>query len=377
MFSFHKIVPALFLGMLVHAQDEVAAAKNKEPTPQQMKSMCIEPMRGIMEGPKSCCYARSAPNAYGAAMEFEFLWWSAQNNGFIVAYNQKNSDFVTPAEPGDSGSVLRLHPEWDPGFRFGIGYNSVYDRWDLFANWTWYANHTTRDDAATGSFPQGFYTVNPDYSPADADPFDYGLLHGSWQLWHNSVDLELGRAFYITQKLSLRPHWGVRGAWLRQKFLSRFTDPRHDTSSYRDEYHYKNDFWGVGPRLGLNTDYHIGMGFSVIGRGAASLLYGQSKAEIFEKTQFAEDSATELAVKMEDYLTQLAPAFQLYLGLGWEACVQSDRVFFGIDAGWETNYYGNQYQVPTVLLDRPAPLPTIGNQPVTMQGLTVNAHVDF
>ena len=75
----------------------------------------------------------------GGALEFDFLYWRAENPGFTFAYEQ-TSPTLSGAEfdIANIGSVLRLDAKWDPGFRLGAGWNSDFDRWDVFADWTWF-----------------------------------------------------------------------------------------------------------------------------------------------------------------------------------------------------------------------------------------------
>lgn len=65
--------------------------------------------------------------------------------------------------------------------------------------------------------------------------------------------MELGRAYYITKALSFRPHFGVRGAWLKQKFHDFFSGSLNDVAEFK-WFHGKNNYWGVGPRAGTSAD---------------------------------------------------------------------------------------------------------------------------
>jgi hypothetical protein len=65
------------------------------------------------------------------------------------------------------------------------------------------------------------------------------------------------------------------------------------------------------------------------------------------------------------------------LGIDWGTCLYCETYYLGINAGWETDIYWNQYNIPSTISGYAAPLPTTGNQAVTMEGLTVNFHLDF
>jgi len=44
----------------------------------------------------------------------------------------------------------------------------------------------------------------------------YSKAHGRWKGYLNQLDLDLGREFFVSKYLTLRPHFGLRTTWLRQ-----------------------------------------------------------------------------------------------------------------------------------------------------------------
>lgn len=318
--------------------------------------------------------ARGCPPSSGFSFSADFLWWRAENQGFT--YAAQTSDGFS------DGRMIRVHPNWDPGFRVTSGWNTQFDSWDLIWIWTWYQNQSHSKNAvdlphgADGGFVPLFpvsHAVNENYRNAD----------GNYRLLHNIIDMELGRAHYITKALSLRPHWGLRGASLNQKFHDSFSGSLNDVAEYK-RFRGKNKYWGIGPRVGTHAHYHLGWGFSVLGQASASALYGHTnvsfRSELFEPT---EDTNFVTDREYKDEFDQLVPNFQLMLGVDWSSCFRNETMFFGVSVGWESNYWWNQFNLPVVLLGSAnsvsaiAPLPNIGNQPVTMEGITMNVRLDF
>jgi hypothetical protein len=369
--SFWKIMPVLTIGLGVglEAQNAYAPKNGKTLSTYQTPSKAC----GLNEG--DCCLARSCKCAMGWAVEADFLYWRAENPGFTLAYEQKSSLYNPATFLDNLGSIVRLDAKWDPGFRLGAGWNTDFDRWDVFADWTWFKDHATKShtesDATT---PVGFYPQYPVENTVTASRC-YKNVSGSWRLLHNAVDLELGRAFYITKALSLRPHWGLRGAWLNQKFKSIFSLPLQATYSEYD-FHGKNNYWGIGPRLGIHGQWHIAeSSWSILGKASTSLLLGKTKAKMSTQYLSGDDLITER--ESNDNFSQLVPNLQIFLGLDWGSCLDCEKYYLGINAGWETNIYWNQYNIPATLRQYTAPLSGGSNQAVTMEGLTVNMHLDF
>ncbi len=323
---------------------------------------------------------RVCASNYGFYVTADFLWWRAENQGFTYAMSLPNSLFNHAAK------YLRLDPNWDPGFRLGTGWNSHYDHWDLGLVWTWYYNHAKEEhnqNVPTGS-AGGFYPLFPVAALMDGEGGNsYRIAKAHYRLTHNAIDLELGRSHFMTRALSFRPHWGIRGAWLYQKFNDRFLNPPTlpmgiTSQSLKLEAH--NDYWGVGPRAGSGATWHLGKGFSIEGQIAAALLYGNTDTK-FKSEIFATPTSTGYVVDQyyRDSFSQLVPTLQMALGLEWGMCSKCERYFYSVSALWETNYWWNQFNVPVAFSNTllTAPLPNVGNQAVSMEGLTVNARLDF
>jgi hypothetical protein len=321
-------------------------------------------------------------------MEFEFLWWRSENHGFSVALDEKSyGNYDGSGDGKNRGHIVRIPPDWKPGFRLGIGWNSDYDRWDLGADWTYYTNHASvtkvRNDLTVGEPGyDGYYPMWPVANTNFQNLFaPYQVLEAGWHLWQNVFNLDLGRAYSITRHISFKPHWGASGAILKQKFHDLFSVPLNPRGTIetvsQSEFHGKNQWWGIGPRVGVEGSWHLGAGLSILANTSAALYYGQSKVRFHSKQIYAPSGSTSVNRKFNDAFYQLVPNLQLFLGLGWGTCLNCDEVFLGIDAGWETNYWWNQCNLPVAVTGYTAPLPSVGNQPVTMEGLTLNIHIDY
>ena len=360
---------ALGLGMSLHAQ-EVAAYKSAKPTKAQQVQSAMP--CGIVE--HDDCYARSCECAMGGAVEMDFLWWRAENPAFTYGFDIKD-----PHSVADTsyliGSLMQLPAQWDPGFRIGMGWNTDFDRWDVFADWTWFSAHT--EETSTFSLPasgeMGYHTMWPASAGVDA----YSRVHASWHMWYNAIDLELGRAFYFTKALSLRPHAGLRGGWINQKFQSNFDLPLTSANS-KATFHGKNDFWGVGPRIGINGNWHIDNSqWSILCKTSGALLSGGTETRYISDYLVTVDGVPTPERDMQSHFTQIVPTVQFFLGVDWGMCIDCNNYYIGVNAGWEANVYWNQFSLLSALNGYNSPVATMSNQAVMIDGLTFNVHFDF
>jgi Legionella pneumophila major outer membrane protein precursor len=288
----------------------------------------------------------------------------------------------------------------------------------------------------------------PSLSPLDSN-FSFGpdMAKAKWRLHFNTLDGEIGREFFLSKHLTMRPFFGIRGAWINQKLKTQYhydvtaVDPGFFgfTSSeiHRGEVNtcttFKNNFTGVGPRIGFNTLWMIGSGFGFYANAAISLLWGEFDVKAntnmafcaaLDSVEFPLDldtGSTELSMttvindcarlKFKDEFHSTKAATDLALGIQWQGSFADDRVGLMIQIGYDNHIFFNQNQIIAVheaLYGDPVQpliaagasstaintLSKIGN-PVTgvlvnkletptrragdlaLQGLTVSARLDF
>ncbi|OGN59779.1 MAG: hypothetical protein A3D96_06765 [Chlamydiae bacterium RIFCSPHIGHO2_12_FULL_44_59] len=305
-------------------------------------------------------------NCGGFFLAADFLYWRAENHGFSYAYEQKTTSPVGL----NVGSVLRMNPDWDPAFRVGLGWNTRYDFWDVFLNYTWYRNHSSE----TRTSANGFFPLWP---LSNVQQATFSSVNANSRFTMNMGDLEVGRMLFLTRTLAIRPHVGAEGGSIHERFYDSFSDLIVGGAHSGQRFSGKNNWWGVGPRAGVNTEFHLSCGFSLKGNLAGALLYGKNQARSQNETLQVGATAFAIEREYEDDYYQLVPHLQLALGFQWQTCFLCEKMLYRMSVLWETNYWWNQFNLPVGLEGFLPPLPTIGNQPLTMEGLTVNLEWGF
>jgi hypothetical protein len=385
--SIWKLMPALLVGSVSYAQTAALpsasnAAQAQPPCPPAKPKMMEAPAIPCGLNENNHCFARGCANMYGLALEGDFLWWRSHNPGFVLAFDQKNPLFSGAfGAEGIAGSLIDLKANWKPGFRVGAGWNTSFDRWDVFFGWTWFqdrsSKHRTRDDITTATSSLGFYPLWPFQVLIGTVVTNYKTMSGGWTMHHNAWDLELGRAYYLTQKVSMRPHWGVRGSWIDQKFSASYSNPLIAGTFMAWDFHGKNDWWGIGPRIGLHAEWHVCSNWSLLGKTAASLLSGNTNVKYTTTSLNAGNTETSLDRDYSRHIYSITPNAQIFLGLNWGSSFNNEETYLGIDAGWEMNYYWDQFHMPWGINTVTPPNTVSSSAPLILEGLTVNAHFDF
>jgi hypothetical protein len=383
------------LGLLVHAASNAAtyvppsnnsptllSAVDDEPKPRSLESRvaALEQKRGGMLNPP----ARPIVEDYDFNFFGDLLVWQAHENGLPVAIKNKATNFtsVSGYQNLQHAKVKHLDFNYDPGFRIGVNFDTMYDGWDVCLTWLRFNADAHAKAHAHGNkelFPSrlasiiGPFIANSDVSLLIPFPA-YGKMHAHWHAYLNQLDLDLGREFYVSKYLTLRPHFGLRTTWLRQRLKTHYSDgiavdlhPVMPNTDVRE----KNKWWGLGVEGGLDTRWLLGCGISIYGDLAAAIEYGFQKVRIKQEVE----STVELTFEnVKDSIRISRPILDLQLGLAWDHGFAHDSYNFGVHAGWEHHVYFSQNQFHA--------LESFGqfasNQgDLTYQGWTLGAHLAF
>ncbi len=385
---------------------------------------------GSMAGPvccppivEDCCYCNVCPptemitplggpcvmDGQGVYITADFTYWTAREQGTSFATTSGFESFGSTEIPSTStGKVIRPATKWRPGFKAGIGLDFCHDGWDVYAEYTWFRLNpgntsksvvTTDNPIASIGGPAGvsgvvlfdnFWGVNgapqfvaaaiantlatPSVSVVQSPTFQ--RVQGKWKLDFNVVDLELGRNFYISRRLTLRPHVGLKGEWQKQKLTVTFdrnlTTQGVITSTLQTKtMNNKFSNWGIGVRAGVDTAWHLARLFSIFGDVAITGLWEHFNAKRFDFLQFETTHQTSSNVHIKNDFFTFAPVFEWMLGLRFEWWTECNDFHFAFDAGWENQIWLFQNQfVRTYSTES-------DNSTLGLQGLTIKARLDF
>ena len=215
----------------------------------------------------------------------DFLWWRPYSEGLQLGTTEdfsvsetgggggggggagaQSSTATSFALVNDHASTKQPNFKFDPGFRIGLGYYCPSNCWDIALNWT---HFHSKAKAFGASEPITLSTFASESESFDLFFNDWSRLVGTfpdevqsrWSLDMDLVDLEFAQKFYVNHCFILRPHFGLRFARVDQnnhvEAFSNHKAPFDDDDSYTSftsVVKAKNDFRGVGPRIGLDME---------------------------------------------------------------------------------------------------------------------------
>jgi hypothetical protein len=316
--------------------------------------------------------ARGCPLEEGFFFTADFLYWKASEDTLNWTRN------VTATSPSSFfGPIYQVNPDWKPAFRVGLGWNTAYDNWDLYLNWTWY-NNSTRESLTAETNNAGLGLIGF-WLPTS--PTRNGSANYYWRLRHNMFDVELGRKFFISRALIMRPFGGVRGGWINRKFDVTYADPDSTITAAvaPGTYYGHAKYYGVGPRFGSNNEWFLGAGIRIHTDFAFSLLYGEvysHKARVLQQEGQEANTETVNLFDSQD-ITKVVPNAQMFLGFGWAECFCSQDIYLALKAGWEVNQYWNLPAFINPGANNNDITVTDLRSSFTLQGLTVKLDLEF
>lgn len=322
----------------------------------------------------------------------DFIYWTAREAGLnfgTLTYVPNNTQAVDNQRYTPTQS-LSVDNKYSPGFQVGLGMIMNHDGWDMLLNYTWFRT-TPKSKVYTGSFDT---SVTPFLGetfkfykrlPITTFVGNSATVCSDWRYRFNNFDLELGRNFFVSHYLTLRPHFGLKGGWQRQYYniywnisdiveLGTYTNIDYNTR-------LKQKMWNVGLRTGLDSSWMLTKNFSFIGEAAVSGVWTQfTVSHIDTATTSGSSVANENASNFQTYnqksqFYSITPVLELLLGLRFDWLFSNDDYRIRLQAGWENQVWFNQNNFSAVC-ESVTSSNTKSNQ-LTMQGLTAELRFDF
>lgn len=304
---------------------------------------------------------------------------------------------------------------YDVGFRLGATYFLPCDGWDVTLDWTHFysaastSGRTQLNNVATPSFSLIKATnvlFDPDWDHYGPSTPDRG--HGKAKLMYDTIDLELGRLAYLSECIMVRPFIAARLANIQQHYHASYNADRPPgitlvlpptPNNYDASTRASNDFLGFGALLGLDMDWKLGCGFSIVARADAGVLYGrfdchtkEKRADYF-KTSFSQLTNQLFAADWHFHKKYWQDRWlaDFALGIRYEdtLCCCDQTLPYAIALTWEQHIYYrfNQYRFSQSLGPTNSLVDAANLQPLlftrdrggdlAMHGLTISFETQF
>lgn len=315
-------------------------------------------------GPKTAL-ARAEPNGMGWRISVDVLYWQTKVGGteYAVGLNgYTNSTFARKYY------VQEPRFQWDFGFKVGAGYNFEHDGWESNLEYTYFRNNA-HDHVAQNHLPSAVLSPIIDEAAILGAPnFDTALSAGGLLPYategkayvrnkYDNLKLDLARDFFVSKYLSVKPSFGVQATWINLRRNVKFTgggtaftaiDNNYSSqmavtktytarglgSNFVREY-ARSEFFGIGPKAGVDTRWHLVENFCFYANTEAALLFGRFKLDR------ALTNTAQTGNSLDGYFSfhRLNPTVRFDLGVTYDKYMMCDTQHLGISLGYENVYY--------------------------------------
>lgn len=260
-----------------------------------------------------------------------YIYWQPSQENLELGISNASSANQLPI----NGNAVNLNFKFKSGYQVALALFTDTDNWDGVAKYTWLGGrHSAASNGPSGG------GILPFWGHPDNVADDIVSGKSRWRVRFDLLDVNLGRSCYVGTQLTYRPFFGVRAAWIDQKYIVSYTPLA--TPSY--QIRCTNDSWAVGPEIGLDMNYLLGLGFRLIGNTEADLVFTRYNLRIKE-----EDSANPSGPLAVDYrqkqLFYLRPHLDLEMGFGWGSYLSNHNyhidvsVLYGFQIFWSQNMF--------------------------------------
>ena len=272
---------------------------------------------------------RHIPDERRVFIEADYLFWVPSQENLIYASKAKLStaDGSGNGITGISGRIKTPSFELSSGVRVGLGgYTS--DGWDVNARATYLYSDTKSIHHANTAEGQALL---PAFIPLVLGSIA-NKATASWQLNAWIFDLNLGREYFLTRRLTIHPFIGLRGAMFNQAFRTTYNanfSQSNGRTTVNEEHttgiRMHNDFAGAGPRAGLDSSFYLSKRWSLLGGVSGTVYYGQyqvkSNGDGFNGDNNGSANTPRIRPLTVNYKNKghlVRTNMDAYFGIGWD-----------------------------------------------------------
>ena len=394
--SFLLYLPAFFVFTILYGETEILT-RSLEHRIANLETKGVSTLDKPLNQITPCAGPR-VTGGIDTTLYADFIYWTARLDTLSYA-EAGGTDLIKSLDgPLDDnltakkGNVKTLGWTWNPGFKAGLGWLYDHGCWDTTLQYTWFYTHATSKTNANDLTSRIFLTLEPK-KIVSKEVEGENKAHASFYLHYQTGDLDLGRNYYLSRTLKMRPFIGLKGTWQKQNFTSFFNNLHNAevTTPYQNLILKQNQsIWGIGGRSGVNSSWQFSKHISIYGNLALSALWLKYDLErtdtladviYLDRTLPKSEMEKEKVLNKKTYLNMqsklhlVKPVIEVAFGLRGETYWGSDRYHVLVQAGWESQIWINQalYISNSLFLSSD----TYNKHDLILHGLTGKIRFDF
>lgn len=325
-----------------------------------------------------------------ASIEVECGWdLFARSSAIYWRVSQDYMDSGRSAQFGAGGATpgtkaKSLYPDFDyqPGFKVGMGTESLFDHWSLLLEYTWLHQKTSN---STGPVPSSVTSGQKIWIPNDwfntlstSQPVAQAAqIKNHWKMHLDQLDLLLTYPFYESPSAVVYHYGGFRSLWIDQTYTIEAILAQHLGAPPATSVN-SSHCWSIGPMVGIAAHSLFKWGLRVEGVTKLALLYTRFTELSHHENDQGFGGAAAIAGSMAPY-SCIRPVSEFGLGVGWGSYFNQARYHIDLAARYDFNILWSQNmlrQTVGSLGDRFVGYANAAGH-LYLHGLTVDACLNF
>jgi hypothetical protein len=296
----------------------------------------------------------------GAFFSVAPVYWKADGQGLALGIESSSPQNLRRSQ------VKNLHFEWDFGFEVGLGYRIPHDLWSFSLNLKHL--HTTAESSAHAKEGGALFPLWT--FPSSSGSQFAEKAHGHWRLHLGLLDFLMEKQLRCSRFLSLFPQVGLRSSWIRQKYNLEYSGGNF---SGEETVRMKNKFWGIGPAIGMRSDWTMVRHVSLFADLLASINYGQ-----FYLHQDEDQTETKLKVLgLHGIYKQSIWMADITAGIRWSQFYSGTLKHVSVEIAWDQIFLYGQNQHMQFVSSQEKGMMVSNQGDLALIGFHVKAQFDF
>lgn len=307
--------------------------------------------------------------------------WDVYLSGSYILWQarEKGLDYATSYPSKYKHDIFPLHMNLDfvSGFKVAICSKFDHDAWTVVVE---YARLHVKNSQSSYAPKKGYLIpTNIFYEGAEIDintNNHASYARSRWNLCYDMIDLKFSRPEYVGTHLIFSPIFGARGGWIEQKLKTKadFTNLEDfQVGILEGKSHIRSSSWILGPKLGIDSSWLLGLGFKITGNFSTSLSYQYYKSSFKEKNY---DPLKLLVINAKECFGHLTPNIDMSLGISWGSYFDKRQWHVEISVLYDLLYFWNQNFIRT-LSDKVLRNAITKPSDLIFHGLTTSLRFDF
>lgn len=290
------------------------------------------------------CYPTPECCGLDIRLSASYLYWSVQEDQLGFAMEGIPLSQPTPVQVN---AILKTHnPKLDSGVRLDGSISSHYMPVGCRFEWTHF--QTTAKAHAAGGTLDAPTVAATTITGTDSPILFTDLANSRWKVNINEYAFDIEYYGYGNNCVLFRPYIGVFGAGIDQTQRVVYSGVNSGKTLVEQDVVVtrKNNFWGVGPRLGLGINWNFCNDFNLISNVNAAYLVGKFDT----KNHFLAPVEISNFASIEEKIWRARPMVGGLIGLEWrESNCDSFALTFSIS--YEFQYWWQQWNSCSSILN--------------------------